>query len=138
MENFELYENMEQVKDSMQFESGTNIAKYENDNFVAEIAVVGDVRVFFNDELYKSPYSFPQELQDIIAEGNLFNDERVEVVENNWFELSVTEGNAVLFAETVDVEGLNAESIKHLCEDLVNQFIQERETSEPTISEPEM
>ncbi len=127
MADFQLHENMENVKDSMQFDSGTLIAEYHDNDFSAEIEVLGEVRIIFENEVYKTPSDFPQELQKIIAEGNLYNDERVEVGENNWFEITIIDNNKNMTVDigddpVVNIEGMNAEQIETLCAEMVNEI----------------
>ena len=98
---FTLYQSLAGIRDSMQLESGTRIAKLETDTHVVCVFVAGDVRVLWNPdpnksyqddgtELYKSPSQFPDDLMAVFAEGktglkNLYVDN------NNWFEASIRE-----------------------------------------------
>ena len=124
---FDLYENMENIADSMQFENGAEIARYEDGDYTAYVSVTGDVRVLFspsgNDEDTKEycyVSEFPQELKDIIAEGNLYNDNRIQVENNNWFELTVFFGSDEMATEIVEAEKMNADAIRELCAEIVN------------------
>ena len=43
MPTFRLYENMKNIKDSLQFDSGTLIAEYIDNDLSARIEVVGEM-----------------------------------------------------------------------------------------------
>jgi hypothetical protein len=83
--------------DSMLSDSDQEVATYEltdaDGGGEVSIQVLGAVLVKFDDEYYESASQMPEELLEIIREGELWNDERVEVTENNWFEaILVREG----------------------------------------------
>ena len=74
MWQFEVYQNMRGIKDSMQLDSGTDICKLTTDAGVVEICVQGFVCVDWspsgfkdNDiERYKYPSDFPDDLKSLI------------------------------------------------------------------------
>ncbi len=75
--------------DSMEFDSEQSVAELTINDIVVELRVVGDVRVVFNDDSWRTPSQFPDELKEIIRKGTLGTDERVYVDMNNWFEMFI-------------------------------------------------
>lgn len=130
MSTFRLYENTENIKDSLQFDSGTLIAEYIDNNLSARIEVVGDVRIIFEGDVFKYPSNFSDELKQIVAEGNVYDDERIEVCENNWFEIIVTDNTNNTEIDMGDdpiiaVEGLTAYELKDLLISILNSVKEE-------------
>lgn len=104
---FNAYEDMTNIVDSMQISSGTVIADLKGTDangkaIDAYIIVHGEVSVTFEGEDYDDPADFPVELKKIITQDRLWADERVYVSNNNWFELVVNEGYD---AQVIDCEG---------------------------------
>lgn len=104
---FNAYEDMTNIVDSMQISSGTVIADLKGTDangkaIDAYIIVHGEVSVTFEGEDYDDPADFPVELKEIIKQDRLWADERVYVSNNNWFELVVNEGYD---AQVIDCEG---------------------------------
>lgn len=125
MSTFRLYENTKNIKDSLQFDSGTLIAEYIDNDLSARIEVVGDVRIIFEGDVFKYPSNFSDELKQIVAEGNVYDDERIEVCENNWFELIVIDNTNNTEIDMGDdpiiaVEGLTAYELKDLLISILN------------------
>lgn len=140
MAEFTLYEDMEKVKDSMQFDSGTVICALKDDDLTAEIVVRGEVRVDwcpsgdFTDgqvEEYRTPSEFPEPLKKIIAQGypdeidleendiqsefSWTRDKRVCIGNNNWFEVFVDDKTGNLMYDVVDIEGETAKELEEDC-----------------------
>ena len=125
MSTFRLYENTKDIKDSLQFDTGTLIAEYIDNDLSARIEVVGDVRIIFEGDVFKYPSNFSDELKQIVAEGNVYADERVEVCENNWFEVIVIDNTNNTEIDMGDdpiiaVEGLTAYELKNLLISILN------------------
>ena len=66
------YEDMNPIKDSMQFDSDTEICSYVSPDkkFTITIEVRGEVRLTYKDETYTKPSEFPQEVKEIIKNGD--------------------------------------------------------------------
>lgn len=125
MSTFKLYEDTKNIKDSLQFDSGTLIAEYIDNDLSARIEVVGDVRIIFEGDIFKYPSNFSDELKQIVAKGNAYDDERIEVCENNWFELIVIDNTNNTEIDMGDdpiiaVEGLTAHELKDLLISILN------------------
>ena len=91
MWKFEVYQNMREIKDSMQLDSGTDICKLTTDAGVVEICVQGFVCVDW------SP--------------SVFNDE------SNWFEIVLNKDEAY---DVVDIEGSTEEELLSLCLEMLD------------------
>lgn len=120
-DRFELLQNMENIKDSMQFDSGTVIAKlHTKDGTYVKLHVVGDVCVNYNETgntllgwgTYRIPSQFPDKLKQIIADGKLWEDIPCLIVyENNWYELLLIFKNECCSC-VVEADGFTAEDIE--------------------------
>lgn len=120
MFKFEVYENMRNIKDSMQLDSNTDICKLETDQGVITIEVRGYVKVEFKGYVYTQPSDFPQELKDIIArEPNICDtNDDVEIYENNWFEIFY---NGDEFYDTIDIEGYTELELLTACLEMLDE-----------------
>lgn len=91
IKNFRCNE-LSQYVDSMLFDSGEEIAAMEFENYGKEIyislEVRGDVKVFFNEEVYRWPSEFPPVLRELIQTnpGCWDCEDYIYVDMNNWFE----------------------------------------------------
>lgn len=81
---------LSQYIDSMLFERGEVVAKAElvNEGKSVTISLVvnGDVSVKFNGENYFGASDFSDELTELFKQGKAYDDDRVEIYLNNWFE----------------------------------------------------
>lgn len=102
MENkFELFEDLRECYDSMLFDSGTQIATYGTpDNYVS-LEVMGDVKVDYNGNRYRYATEMPEELLEKFK-VDYWNDEDIEIIDNNWFEyIHVLNGIRIIQEESV-------------------------------------
>ena len=81
---------LSQYIDSMLFERGEVVAKAELVNegksITISLVVNGDVSVKFNGENYFGASDFSDELTELFKQGKAYDDDRVEIYLNNWFE----------------------------------------------------
>ena len=124
------FEDMKNIKDSMQIDSDTEICSYEapDGKFKVTIEVRGEVNLIYyptgkpdedEAENYRYPSEFPQEVKDIIAQGDLFDSDKIYVDNNNWFELFIWDDeNNYLDSDVIDgyIEGETPEYIAEYCE----------------------
>lgn len=120
--------DLSKIKDSMQLDSGQTIATLGYGDYQISLEVRGDVKVFFDDVYYDSPSAFPDELKRLIETRTYwYNYPRVEVCENNWFEVFYGTGdNPYEHYDTVDAEGLDYISILELLLDCVKEMQHEK------------
>lgn len=122
--------DLSNINTSMELDSGQELARLYDGDLCATLKVVGDVRVIYEDEIYKAPSQFPEELMKLFHDGKADKNHGVEIAFNNWFEVFVwkvwkdDKGNEKLdfagLSDTVDVErntpgeicGLLADCIK--------------------------
>lgn len=119
------YEDMKPIKDSMQFDSDTEICSYVSPDgkFTVTIEVRGEVRLTYNDETYTKPSEFPQEVKEIIKNGDLWNNDEVYIGNNNWFELFIWDCDGdYIDSDVVDIEGKTPEDIAEYCETCLEKF----------------
>lgn len=118
---FVVHQDMTGIKDSLQFDSGTDICSLKTAHGYAEIVVQGCVNIEWCPEgistgascdRYRYPSEFPKELKELIASGaDFWNDDRVYICENNWFEVFIGDGSV---SDVVDVEGNTNEDLLSL------------------------
>lgn len=119
------YEDMKPIKDSMQFDSDTEICSYvsPDEKFTITIEVRGEVRLTYKDETYTKPSEFPQEVKEIIKNGDLWNTDEVYIGNNNWFELFIWDCDGdYIDSGVVDIEGQDPEYIAKYCENSLETF----------------
>lgn len=117
--NIQTFVDMTKIKDSLQLDSGTVVAKETFGEYVLSIEVQGDVRVRFGDEWYRYPSEFPAELKNIIEDDELYYiNDRVYIAYNNWFELFVYDKDgSIVSSDLVDPELLSSDKLHELMAD---------------------
>lgn len=93
------------INDSMEVESGTTLARLEKGKYVVTLEVKGDVRVLYKDEIYKTQCQFPEELAKMFHDGTAWGNPKVEIAFNNWGEIFIFEkkGNVIEWTGISDV-----------------------------------
>ena len=86
--------NFFNLRDSMCYDSGINVLHAEvlmddGRKYEVDIETQGHVKVFWHGDMYKHACQMPQELIDAYYNGTIDLDDDYEVVENNWWEISV-------------------------------------------------
>ena len=129
--------NLEEVKDSMQLDSGQTIAHLKVDNYDITLEVRGEVRVVWTpdpenepdrSEVYKHASDFPDELMAVFASGEgTAEDPRIYVDDNNWFEIFIDKDGRNVQYDTADAEELNPQQVFSL---LWDSFIEFRKLEE--------
>lgn len=116
--------DLTKISDSMQLDSNQEIAALSDGKYRVSLEVRGDAHVFFNGVYYDAPSVFPDELKTLIAERqDWYEDARVEVCENNWFEVFYgTDEYPDEHYDTVDAEGFNYVSILTLLLECVTEM----------------
>lgn len=120
-----LYMTLENIVDSMQLNSGTEIASVETEELRCTLEVRGSVKVIFDGSIYTQPDEFPEELKELIASSDRWwdTDSRVEVIENNWFEMFCTDKKSgSIVCDVVDAEGLNGRQILDMLEEFAFNY----------------
>ena len=117
---FELFiDNKGILPDSMCFDSGTTICRYKEGDDVVEVEVRGYVTVDFNGEEYRHYSDMPKELQELFENGRAYNDERVLITENNWYEVFFNWDEDYDVAE---IEGTEVVELTQYCKECMRLF----------------
>ena len=84
---FEMNTDLRIIPDSMCLDSGETICSYTEGKDEVVIEVRGYVTVDFNGERYRHYSDMPEELKKLFDTGKVYNDDRVDILENNWYEI---------------------------------------------------
>ena len=130
--NFEPFEDLTNIQDSMLIDSDTEIARLTLDDSVVKYATLevrGDVNITYGGENYRTPSEFPEELKEVIRKNpNCWDTEcsGIFVGNNNWFEAFLwDENNQYLTSDCVDAENLSADSIKEMLLGYAEEFFRQ-------------
>ena len=97
-------ERRKDITNSLLLPSGTIIAEILVGEFCAYILVHGSVRIIYKDEVYKDISQFPDELVDIIRNGNLGENADTYLDMSNWYELVVLKNEREVYCDVVDID----------------------------------
>lgn len=132
---FYLHEDLTNVADSMELDSGTEIATLYFGDSEAAILVCGEVRVTYKDEVYRKASEFPEELKEIIRAGHVFDHEDVYIGNNNWFAIQFRDGTEWdPNDDVVDVEGLSKQEIFSLMWDALSSHLEKQRQKEEVVA----
>ena len=92
------------ITNSLLLPSGTIIAEILVGEFTSYIIVHGSVRIIYKDEVYKDISQFPEELVDIIRNGNLGENADTYLDMCNWYELVVLKNEREVYCDVVDID----------------------------------
>lgn len=116
---FEMHIELDKLPDSMCLDSGTDICHYKDGNDTIDIEVRGYVTVYFEDEKYRHFTDMPKELQELFITGEAYDDGRVLIDENNWYEVFFNWDEDYYVAE---VEGYTSDQLEEYCKKCMNLF----------------
>ena len=118
---FKMNVELNKLPDSMCFDSGINICHYEDGNDAIDIDVRGHVNVGFEGETYRHFSDMPTELQDLFITGKAYEDDRVVIEENNWYEVFF---NWDRDYDVAEVEGYTPKELEEYCKECMDLFRQ--------------
>ena len=123
---FNLYEDLSDINDSMELESGQVIAELCSQYHKVELLVAGEVRVVYKDDVYKSISQMPEELVRLFHDEKAWLNKDVYIDNNNWFEVVIYEDNGKWtgYGEVVDCEGMNPEEIETLLKECLKDYLE--------------
>lgn len=120
--------------DSLLFEANDVIATLKSDDGVCvSIAVAGEVRIVYDGEVYRYASDYPAELTNAIKEQSIQQMEAdgvVEILENNWFEVSVMKNGEIIDSDVWETPFDNLSN-----DELKKSLIEYVEGSYPELSE---
>ena len=114
-----------ECKDSLLFDSGEVIATLTSSNDICvTLAVIGDIKIEFENEIYNTPRKYPSVLINAIKDGLIYrmeNEGIVKILNNNWFEISVSKNGEIVHSDVWEMsfENLSDEGLKTLFIDYV-------------------
>ena len=117
---FKMHTDLKTLPDSMCLDSGEIICYYTEGNDKVEIEVRGYVTVDFNEERYRHYSDMPKELQELFQNGKAYEDERVCILENNWYEVFFNWDEDYDVAEAI--EGYDATQLEEYCKECMALF----------------
>ena len=131
--------SLEDINDSMELNSGQEIARLYDNELCATLEVLGDVDVLYRGREYRAAGKFPKTLTKLFHEGKADRKHGVEVIDNNWFEVFVwnvkknDNGRETLewtgISDVADAEGMTPEEIRRMLSDTLEEYRTE-ETAE--------
>lgn len=130
MNKFKCNIELSDINDSMELESGQEIARLEENGYAVTLEVQGDVRVVYKDVAYRHAGAMPDELLKLFHDGKAYESEDVYVDMNNWFEVFFWEkkGDKLVWtgwSDVVDCEGMNEKELEGFLIDCMNDFTEE-------------
>lgn len=129
MEQFKCIKDIADFNDSMELDSGQEVARYVEDCWAVTLEVCGHVRVYYKDDVYKAASQMPDELLQLFHEGKADAAHGVEVDENNWFEMFVwyrkEDGRLVWsgYSDVVDWDSESEEELRGSLKDALDEYI---------------
>lgn len=109
------------VTDSLLLDSGTKVFTARKGPYTLILRVVGDVRILWEGEIYKTPSHFPEDLVNAIREHRLPQD---AIAFSNWYESffykngrEVTEPQY----EEIDLDTLSEKEIRCWMHDIISE-----------------
>ena len=111
--------NLNVLPDSMCMDSGELICTYKDGNNTIEIETRGRVDVNFRGERYRYYSDMPSELQELFDNGEVYDDDRVEISGNNWYEVFLNYNEEYDVAE---IEGYTVEELENYCKHCMELF----------------
>lgn len=130
MTEFKSYTDLSNINDSMELDSGFVRAELKKDNYMLELRTCGEVRVDFEDERYTCASNMPDELIELFHNGKAYTDERVNIIENNWFEVFLYEWEDGVWiwsgqSDVWDCEGMSADELKGEMESMLDEWVRD-------------
>lgn len=118
---FTMNKELGKLPDSMCLDSGTSICRYQDGKDKVEIEVRSCVTVYFKGEIFRYYSDMPKELQELFSNGKAYDDERVDINENNWYEVFF---NYDQDYDVADVEGYTTKELEGYCKECMELFRQ--------------
>lgn len=119
------------INDSMELDSGQEIAYLKKGPYMVTLEVCGEVKVRYKNRTYKTASRMPEELIQQFHNGTAYeNEDFVDIIFNNWLETFIweKEGDEYECTGISDVsyyEGCTAEDIESGLEDYLDKYIED-------------
>lgn len=128
---FESYIDLRDINDSMELDSGREIARLEKGKYVVTLEVRGEVRVCYKDSIYTCASDMPKELLQMFHDWKPEYEEIVDCRMNNWFEVFLWKKgkDGELYwrgiSDICDAENEDEESIRKSLEEYLDENVKE-------------
>lgn len=128
---FNSYIDLSDVNNSMELDSGQEVARFEKGKYVVTLEVRGDVKVQYRDCTYRCASNMPEELIQMFHDWKPKYEEVADCIMNNWFEIFLWEKdeNGMLhwsgISDVCDAENEDEESIRKSLEEYLDENIKE-------------
>ena len=129
--NFNVFGNLKEYTDSLLFDYET-IAELETKEYTVTIEVFGDIRLYYKGRLYKSAAKYPEELIRLLKSDKAYENQDLEICNNNWFEIDIyelTENNQkelvndeVLY--NIDISKITKDELKHYMSNYLKDYLE--------------
>lgn len=131
---FQMLNGNEEMLDSMAYDSGEIICSYGDDKEYVQIAIRGDVKVYYKDEIYKYFTNMPEELQEMFKKGQYKKLDRVaHIMNNNWPEWEYYKDGYYVCGDVFDADTpTSKEVLKNECKILLKECRMEEEDNNHT------
>lgn len=116
---FKMDFELNKLPDSMCLNSGTHICHYEDGEDTIDIDVRGYVTVWFEGNQYNCYSDMPPRLKELFDNGKVYEDERVVIDENNWYEVFFNWDEDYDVAE---IEGYTPKELEDYCKECMGLF----------------
>lgn len=130
-DDFYVVEDLKKYIDSMLFDEHI-VACLDKGNYRVEIQVMGEKRIYYKDTLYKYAHRYPEELIEILKSGKVAENQDVDIMNNNWYEIMCYKKNSngeyeLIKYDTIDINlSVTSKSeLKKYLEDELDTLIKE-------------
>ena len=128
---FENYIDLSNVNNSMELDSGQEVARFEKGNYAVTLEVRGDVKGQYKDWTYKHASSMPEELIRMFHNWKPEYEEIVNCYMNNWFEIFLWKKGKdgmlhwLGISDVCDIENEDEASIRKSLEEYLDENVKE-------------
>lgn len=127
---FHHYIDLSNINDSMELDSGQEIARLEKGEYVVTLEVHGSVRVLYKDNIYKCASQMPEELIQMFHNWKPEYEDIVDCGMNNWFEMFLWEKGEdgelkwLGVSDVCDAEKSDAATLRKDLEEYLDEAVQ--------------
>ena len=127
---FHQFIDLSNINDSMELDSGLEIARLDKGKYAVTLEVCGSVRVLYKDNIYRNASNMPEELIQMFHNWRPEYEEIVDCGMNNWFELFLWEKdkNEELYwlgvSDVCDAGKSDATTLRKVLEEYLDKAVQ--------------
>ncbi len=126
-EKFELFVDMSRINNSMELDSGVEVARLTRGPLVATLEIRGEVKVDYDGCRYRCASQMPDELIAMFHDWKEGYEKKVDVDMNNWPEIFIwtRRGKKLVwtgYSDVADAEGASPEEIQALLAEYLDYY----------------